>query len=210
MSKEPSIKTCKAFNNGLEEYGLTIEILETEKWAKNSGYYNNISVAERALNENHKIRDGSDFVYHCVCGQRLTNFCIIEDIHTERVLIIGNVCITHFMRDIDKYFDCQKCNKRCIDTLKNKTNNFFCDDCQIINKIDASNNKLKPEIQIAPISKKCSDCKTNIDNKYNKCYNCNMKKPIIAPININSKKCSDCKTTIADKYTKCYKCYIQK
>ena len=39
--------------------------------------------------------------YHCICGQPIKELCYVKNIKNNNELIIGNVCIQNFMKNIE-------------------------------------------------------------------------------------------------------------
>ena len=77
---------------------------------------------------------------HCLCFQCITNPCIIKNIHTNKLYVVGSECINKFVPEENRGRRCERCNIK----HRNSKNNF-CKDCRTIVKEEEKLKIIKPK-----------------------------------------------------------------
>ena len=108
------------------------------------------------------------WVNHCICDHKILFNCWIFNTETKRMKVLGNCCIKKFGLDGRR---CQVCNEK----HKNRKDNL-CNDCRDRCRLCNSQHKNKNDkLCNSCRNTRCITCDKTIDEKYNRCYKCNIK-----------------------------------
>ena len=130
----------------------------------------------------------------CSCSHDIVHEFYTKNKINKTVLRVGSVCVK---KTTGEYYDW------IIDALYSALHKDRKLYKKNLNKFDGNENfALKVTIRELKLTAKCELCKTRIDDRYKRCYQCFTKLDECSTI--------DCKNKVRGNYTTCYHCHISK